>query len=130
MSIDILPTALAACGVELPSDTQLDGRNMLPSLQGDPTPLRETMFWSTGGDEGHWAVRSGRWKLVVIRDQVELFNLRRDIGETRDVAARHPEVVQDLSAQYERWLDQMAEPLSGQSKRWTGESQRRRRRAS
>jgi hypothetical protein len=44
---------------------------------------------------------------------VQLFNVTEDIGETRDLAAIHPEKVKELSADWLRWSTQMAKPLWG-----------------
>jgi arylsulfatase A-like enzyme len=118
-SIDLLPTALAAAGVPPPKGTILDGKNMLPALKGEVATLHDHLFWNAGAWQGRWAVRSGRWKLVGVEDRIELFDLDADIGETTDLAAKNPQVVAELTEHYNRWLDQMAEPLSGAPKRWS-----------
>jgi len=118
-SIDILPTALAAADVALPQDRILDGKNMLPALKGQVDSLREHMFWSSGGNDGKWAVRSGAWKLVVVKDRVELFDLKPDKGETKNLADQFPERVAALSKLYDDWIRQMGKPASGQPKRWS-----------
>ncbi|NQT16916.1 MAG: N-acetylgalactosamine 6-sulfatase (GALNS), partial [Planctomycetes bacterium] len=117
-SIDILPTTLAAAGVPAPDDTMLDGKNILPALERETDTLHEHLFWSSGGREGKWAVRSGKWKLVARKDLVELFDLEADLGETTDLAERSPRKVVKLTRLYDAWLDQMAEPLHGGGKRW------------
>jgi hypothetical protein len=40
-----------------------------------------------------------------------LIDMEKDIGEKHDVAAEHPEVVQDLSSQFQAWLSRQTEPL-------------------
>ena len=121
-SLDILPTALEAAGVPLPTDKRLDGESLLPLLTGGSAKHRDTFYWSEGGEAGGWAVRAGDWKLVTQRNQTkeELFNLARDPAETTDLAPQQPEKVAQLKRLYETWLDQMAEPLSGAPKRFTG----------
>jgi arylsulfatase A-like enzyme len=121
-SIDILPTALAAAGVPLPKGRIFDGRNMLPALKGEVDTIHEHLFWSSAGWRGKWAVRSGRWKLVAVNDRIELFDLEADASETTDLAAKHLEVVAELTELYDNWLDQMAEPLSGAPKRWSADA--------
>lgn len=118
MSIDILPTALAAAGIPVPKSDPFDGRNMLPALRGETGRLHDHLFWSAGGRDGKWAVRSGKWKLVAVRDKVELFDLHADLEESRDLAKKHPERVAALKKRYDTWLDEMADPTSGQPKRW------------
>ena len=118
ISLDILPTALAAAGVHPPTRNPFDGKSLLPVLRGETKTVHEHLFWSEGGASGEWAVRSGNWKLVGIRQNVELFDLSADPGEQHDLAARYPDQVKRLSALYNQWLDQMAEPMKSGGKRW------------
>ncbi|MBL9212082.1 MAG: sulfatase-like hydrolase/transferase [Opitutaceae bacterium] len=118
-SLDILPTALEAARVPLPTDRPLDGRSLLPLLAGTTSQHIDTFYWSEGGEVGGFAVRSGDWKLVQQRGQakVELFNLARDPAETTDLAPQNAAKVGELTKLYEAWLDQMAAPMSGAPKR-------------
>jgi arylsulfatase A-like enzyme len=118
ISLDILPTALAAAGAEGPDPGFFDGRNLLPLLTGATTGGHETLFWSEGGQSGEWAVRSGNWKLVAHGNTRELFDLAADPSEEHDLHTRHPEVVRNLEQKYDNWLESMAAPASGQPKRW------------
>jgi arylsulfatase A-like enzyme len=59
------------------------------------------------------AVRRGAWKLIRFyadaddqQDRLELYNLEEDIGETNDVAAQHPDVVTELNASIDQYLDE------------------------
>ena len=122
ISLDLLPTACAAAGVALPTDKPFDGKNLLPALKGEATSLHEHLFWSEGGESGEWAARSGNWKVVANPQRTELFDLAADPGEKTDLAKQHPEKVKALTALYDRWLDEMAAPLSGQPKRHGGEA--------
>jgi arylsulfatase A-like enzyme len=115
-SIDILPTAVAAAGVELPKDRVFDGKDILAALEGKSDKVHEYICWNSG--DGDWAIRCGEWKLVGIKDKVELFNLKDDLSETTDLAKKHPEKVGELKKVYEGWLDEMGEPLGGAFKRW------------
>jgi arylsulfatase A-like enzyme len=119
ISLDILPTALAAAGIAPPTDKPFDGRSMLPLLSGETTLGHEHLFWSEGGGSGEWAVRSGSWKLVAHQDRRELFDLAADPGETTNLARQHPERVKELEALYDAWLDEMAPPLKSGPKRWS-----------
>ncbi len=118
-SLDILPTALEAAGLPLPTDRPLDGRSLLPLLTGKTTRHLDTFYWSEGGEAGGFAVRSGDWKLVQQRAQpkVELFDLAQDPAETTDLAAKNPAKVGELTRLYDTWLDGMAAPLGGAPKR-------------
>ncbi len=116
VSFDILPTALAAAGIDPPANRILDGKNILPALEGKTGKLHESICWNSG--DGDWAIRYGDWKLVGIKDTVELFNLKDDLSETTDLAGKHPEKVRQLKKTYNTWLDEMAEPLGRAFKRW------------
>lgn len=112
ISLDILPTVLEAAGIPAGAAGMkpLDGKSLLPVLRGETGVAHENLFWSEGPAKGEWAVRSGDWKLVADKTQVELFNLRQDISERRNLSAEHPEKVRELTALHESWLEEMPEP--------------------
>ncbi len=102
-TLDILPTAAAACGVSTDGTQPLDGVNLLPYLarqkQGAP---HEALFWKLAG---YSAVRVGRWKLYMEpKKGVEcLYDLEADPQETTDLKATQPQVYADLKARYQAW---------------------------
>jgi arylsulfatase A-like enzyme len=102
ISLDILPTALAAAGVDARPEWKLDGVNLLPFLTGERSeaPHRE-LFWRFGPQA---AVMSGRWKLLHHPpDHWQLFDLGSPEGETRDLTAQHPGEVARLKARLHAW---------------------------
>lgn len=104
--VDIVPTILDAVGASYPPSNlpepvlPLEGRSVLPALRGeemDPRPL----FWEHVGNA---AIRTGHWKLV--REQSkdwELYDLKEDRCELRDLAKQHPEIVADLATRWSEW---------------------------
>jgi arylsulfatase A-like enzyme len=88
-SMDFLPTCAALSGAKLPEDRVIDGKNLLPLMEGrkGAKSPHEAFFYRTE------AVRSGKWKLK----RNELYNLEVDAGETKNLAASNPEVVKRLS---------------------------------
>ncbi|MGH9846764.1 MAG: hypothetical protein ACREEM_49325 [Blastocatellia bacterium] len=61
----------------------------------------QPIFWE---HEGNRAVREGKWKLVAKENQPwELYDLEADRTEMRDLAAKQPEKVKELSAQWDAW---------------------------
>jgi len=118
--IDLLPTLLEACNVQKPDDLKLDGRSLLPLLSGrdDDWPDRMIVIQSHRGDKPvlyhHFAARTQQWKLLNAsgfnREQLtgepkfELYDMAADPYETNDVAAQHPDIVQDLKTRYEAWF--------------------------
>jgi arylsulfatase A-like enzyme len=104
--LDMLPTMLDFAGVPPPKDRVIDGRTLAPLLRG--TGHREaTDFYFGSGMLT--ACRSGRWKLQTVRapgqqwDErpatVMLFDIEADIGETADLAEKHPDIVRQLQKQ-------------------------------
>lgn len=119
ISLDILPTVLDAAGADPASfGGAFDGKSLLPLLTGESEKHHKTLYWSEGGNSGEWAVRQGNWKLHALKNQQELFNLAEDPGEKMNLAAKHPERVQALNREFNRWIEQMADPITGGSKRW------------
>ena len=124
IQLDVLPTALAAAGVQTHSQWQLDGVNLLPFLTGKKSGRpHETLYWRLGE---HMAIRKGDWKLVKTGEgplkeantssfndlsNAELYNLAEDIGETKNLAPTHPEKVRELAADWQRWNKKLAKPL-------------------
>ncbi len=91
IQLDILPTALAAAGVEIKPEWNLDGVNLLPYLTGEKTEQpHETLYWRFGDQ---WAVRHGDWKLVAGNGgdlkNGDLYNLADDVGESKNLRRRH-----------------------------------------
>ena len=121
--IDVLPTALAAAGVESSAAWKLDGVNLLPYLsgkqQGQP---HEALYWRLFA---HMAIRKGPWKLVKTMEGpllaadtgnpdlsgAQLFNLQNDISEEHDLAAAHADKVKELADDWLHWSKAMAKPL-------------------
>jgi len=109
IALDILPTAAAAAGADLPKDHKIDGVNLLPYLTGEKnTPPHESLFWRMG--QNH-AARCGNFKLVKNNNQTSLFDLSSDIGESRDLSQERPDVLKEMQKTYQQWNSQMIEPL-------------------
>lgn len=111
-SVDILPTVAAAAGVKLPAN--IDGVDLRPVLTGKALNARP-LFWhyphysNQGGTPGS-AVRLGDDKLIHFYDddRVELYNLREDLSETRNLARREPKKVKQLRALLDNWRRRVA----------------------
>ncbi|MFN7921537.1 MAG: sulfatase-like hydrolase/transferase [Bryobacteraceae bacterium] len=107
-SLDILPTALAAVGLPLPSG--LDGVDLLPFLTGAKRGRpHESLFWRYGPNI---ALRHGDWKLVRQGSaDFRLFHLGHDPSESHDIAAENPAVTRDLRARLDSVNGEMQAPL-------------------
>ena len=131
ISLDILPTVLDAMGQLRTTTNRFDGKSLLPLMTGETQEHHETLFWSKGS-EGQWAVRRGDWKLHSDRGRTDLIHLAKDPAETKNLADRHPEIVEQLTVAYQKWIEPMPNPITGGSKHWggdpNGDSNRERRR--
>jgi arylsulfatase A len=93
---DLLPTLCDLARIGKPDD--IDGVSFASTLLGGPAPRRDFLYWEFPGYGGQQAVRMGRWKalrtgLMKGPAPTQLYDLEQDQGETRDVAAQHPDVV-------------------------------------
>jgi arylsulfatase A-like enzyme len=116
-ALDILPTALSACGAALPQDRPLDGVDLLPYLrgdrEGDPHPV---LFWHRRAAS---AVRMGDFKLVRHKSHgLRLYDLAKDLAETRDLRKEHPQRVEKMLALLTSWQKELIEPLWSESPVW------------
>jgi arylsulfatase A len=90
---DMLPTLADLAGAAAPSG--LDGVSMSRALRGEAQPAQPFLYWEFAGHGFQQAVRMGDWKAVRKNPhgRLELYDLRSDLGERRDVAASQPGVV-------------------------------------
>ncbi len=118
---DFLPTCAELIGAEVSED--IDGVSMVPTLLGRPVRQKkhEFLYWEFHEQGKKQAVRAGDWKgvrLNVAKDPdgpIELYNLKDDIGEKRNIANRHPQIVAKI-AEYMKSARTPSEhwPLPGQ----------------
>jgi len=111
-AMDLLPTFAALANAPLPTDGTIDGKNIFPLVSGKTKQSPHDAYFFYCYTQLH-GVRSGRWELVLPRpakpawmswwarmidevNQVQLFDLKNDIGETTNVADKHPEIVKRL----------------------------------
>jgi len=108
-SLDIFPTAVAAAGVELPTDRPRDGVDLAPYLNGSGhSRPHDTLFWRNGPN---WAIRKEDWKLFSAGGHHWLFDLSADIGEMKNLAAKRPELVKQIIDIHHQWNRQMIAPV-------------------
>ena len=105
--LDFLPTFLAAAGQKV--ETLVDGIDIRTVFAGGKLP-RDTMAWhyphySNQTARPGGAIRVGDYKLIEFFDlnRLELFDLKKDPGEGRNLSAEKPDVVKDLHARLVAW---------------------------
>jgi arylsulfatase A-like enzyme len=108
-SVDFFPTFLEIAGVKLPC--KVDGQSLVPLLKQSGTVARDALYWHY---PHYWngnavrpagAVRAGDWKLIEYYEdmRVELFDLKTDLSETRDLAAEDPDQADRLRTMLHDW---------------------------
>ena len=125
-SVDLFPTLLELGGAKPPDASQpLDGVSLVKVIaQGGKEKLdREALYWHfpgyLGAGENSWrttpagAIRAGDWKLLEYfeDDRLELYNLREDVGEKENVAAKFPARTQELHSKLIAWRKSINAPM-------------------
>ena len=119
--IDVLPTILDACDVPVPTGLRLDGRSILPLLEGQevPWPDRTIHIQAHRGDRPfkfhNFAARSQKWKFLHAsgfgRERfegapaLELYDMEFDPFEEHNIAHLRPDVARNMLHDYEAWFD-------------------------
>lgn len=113
--VDHYPGILEMCGLPLKPEQHLDGVSYADAVRGTRKRARDPMIWNFPqvkqkfgkliGQENSTVVRFGDYKLLHYYDvgEVELFNLREDLGETSDVSKEMPEKTDELLGISEKW---------------------------
>jgi len=112
ISMDCYPTILEAAGIDVGAGAILDSESILPLLKQTGGLEREAIFFHYPNYAFHKknrlasAIRSGNHKLIKRYDDgsIELYNLKEDIGEAHNLAARFPELANRLDDTLEKWL--------------------------
>lgn len=132
MTIDLLPTLAKLIGAQTPKDRIIDGLNIWPILSGKKVKSPHDALYFYWGKELQ-AVRAGKWKLHLPHTyrfietpgangkpgkdtypklELALYDLEADIGETTNLADKHPEVVKQLMVFVERARADLGDSLT------------------
>lgn len=129
ITVDFYPTLMSIAECELPNQV-LDGKNLLPLLQGEPSLNRDALFWHfpvylqsyKGLNIGLWratpcsVIRAGDFKLIEYFEdgKLQLFNLRDDPSERNDISSELPEKTSELHQMLIDWRQSIAAPVPTQ----------------
>jgi arylsulfatase A-like enzyme len=115
-STDWYPTLLEMLEIKKPEGLKFDGFNQVPALLGKAGPRTSICcfvpsYFSRPGTIPSTYLRRGDWKLIRFHgdgekgaDRFELYNLKKDIGETKNLAAIKPQLVEQLNAEMDAYL--------------------------
>jgi arylsulfatase A-like enzyme len=106
--IDFLPTILDLCGLK--NESKVDGVSLRPVLAGQGDLPPRPQYWhyphysNQGGRPGS-SIRDGDFKLIEFFEdgRRELYDVRKDAGETRNLALEQPEKAKELAGKLEAW---------------------------
>jgi arylsulfatase A-like enzyme len=128
ISLDILPTALAAAHVPLPDNPRVDGVNLLPAFRGETPLAPRALYWRFNFPQNQVplyksAIREGDWKVVRNADRgddgrprpatTKLIQLADDPAESRDLTTIEPDRAAALQAKWDAWARELKEPFGG-----------------
>ena len=106
---DLLPTLVDLCALELERDTSpvFDGASLAGLMTGKQNQLADRKLvvqWSELDypKRGHAAVMWKKWRLV---HDTHLYNVALDLGQTKNVADQHPEIVKAMQDHYAAWWE-------------------------
>jgi len=113
ISTDFFPTILEFASLPRQPSQHLDGVSLVPLLKSEPLQ-RGPLFWhyphyGNCGSAPSSAVRDGDWKLIewLEEGQIELFNLRDDLGEKTNLLTQQPQKAKELHAKLSLWQKQV-----------------------
>ncbi len=127
ISMDFYPTLLEMAGLPLRPEQHMDGLSIVPLLQKTARSLnRDALYWHFPHFRNGvpkmpaGAVLSGDFKLIERYEtgEIELYNTRKDIGETVNLAARMPEKVQELKQKLADWREKNGAELPEPNPAW------------
>ncbi|WP_090383319.1 sulfatase [Dyadobacter sp. SG02] len=131
IGVDFYPTLLEVASIQKPLNAEVDGQSFLPLLSGKPAAQRD-IFWhfpayleAYKGDQRNKdafrtrpvsTIRSGDFKLHQFYEdgRVELYNIRADIGETKDLAKSNRAKTKELKDKLEAWKQKTHAPVPTQ----------------
>ncbi|HEU4795316.1 MAG TPA: sulfatase-like hydrolase/transferase [Pyrinomonadaceae bacterium] len=103
ITMDWTATILAAAKADSPGQ-RLDGIDLLPILKGTTRIFDRAFFWRIYSQD---AVREGKWKFFRDGEVSRLFDLSVDQREQSDFSQKHPEILQRLMREFDKWNEQM-----------------------
>ena len=127
-TLDLFPTLMHLTNGKLPTDRSLDGRDISPLLLASSTPVKPFKFIYSYSDNMPSALRMGPWKLMTrigsqlgknygFKASIEkplLFQVEKDLGETYNEAANHPDKVKSMS----QTLKQLTQQIKSEGNFW------------
>ena len=122
--VDVMPTLAEIAHAEPPENQPLDGESLAPLFRDPAASLKRDAIYQhfpgyLGAGADTWRttpvslVEVGDWKLMEFLEdgRLELFNLKDDIGESKNLAAAMPEKAKELQAKLQSWRETIKAPI-------------------
>jgi arylsulfatase A-like enzyme len=122
--VDLFPTFAEIGKAALPEGQTLDGESLVPLFRDPAANLKREAIYQhfpgyLGAGEGTWRttpvglIEAGDWKLMEFFEdgRLELYNLKDDIGEAKNLAAEHPDKTKELHAKMVAWREAIKAPM-------------------
>ena len=100
---DLLPTLIDLCGLATPAGAKFDGMSLAPELKGETKGRPERMLVVQYGQKPEKFDSAVLWGKSRLVHGKELYDLKTDPGQKKDVAAEQPAVLQKMREHYEKW---------------------------
>ncbi len=120
ISNDLFPTLLDLAGLPLMPECHKDGVSLKPVINGEGALERKALYWHyphyhAAGETPSSTIRMGDYKLIRHYEDgsIELFNVRKDIRESNNLAATMPEKVRELELVLDAWLTEQNAYIPG-----------------
>jgi arylsulfatase A-like enzyme len=108
-TLDFLPTFLTAAGANLKNAdySKLEGKDLVKMINSTSgKDYDRSLFWYVNVDKG--CMRKGDYKMVFLpKQQPQLYNIKNDIGETRDLFTTEKKVADAMTKEYMSWQKQL-----------------------
>ncbi len=123
--VDYYPTLAEMTGTSISENRMIDGESFIPLLKQEGQLKRDAIYWHLTSYNGNgrsnsllWqypggAIRKGDWKLIenFENDALELYNLKNDIGETKNLRDQYPQKTKELLKDLKLWQESTNAPI-------------------
>jgi len=113
ITMDLMPSILELAETSVPEDHQLDSVSLVDFFKNQEPFDRNSLFWRRAGKQADRTMRKGQWSLIIDKtDRVELYDLKADIGQQKNVAKMHSERSSKMEKELLAWEEKVKPHLS------------------
>ena len=111
-ALDFFPTFAGLAGARLPSDRQLDGKDIWQAFLKDRDPRDGNLIFAMRHHAAfsNFGVRTGQWKAICVGKRWKLFDITADIAEQKDLSDQYPDLLKSIVRQTKQWSETHTQP--------------------